>query len=123
MMVNILGVDPMVASQGSGLEQGRCRSLQQPAYSILMKTTRVCRDSPNPWLVVNTVHANSNLSSGFMTDLSNETCWRNPNAKLWAFGHTHFQLVTSRTQKLGRGWWPIDQATICPSRKTMMGRR
>jgi hypothetical protein len=39
---------------------------------------------------VNPIQANSNLSSGFMTDLSNEPCWRYRNVKLWAFGHTHF---------------------------------
>ncbi|KAA8641638.1 hypothetical protein EYZ11_006827 [Aspergillus tanneri] len=35
-------------------------------------------------------HGNSNISSGFMTDLSSEDCWRHEIVKLWAFGHTHF---------------------------------
>ncbi|OJD24743.1 hypothetical protein ACJ73_03898 [Blastomyces percursus] len=47
---------------------------------------------------VNTVHANSNLSPGFMTDLSNESCWRNRNVKLWAFGHTHFNCDFEDTE-------------------------
>lgn len=35
-------------------------------------------------------HASSKISSGFMTDLSSEACWKHSNVKLWAFGHTHF---------------------------------
>lgn len=35
-------------------------------------------------------HRNSKLSSGFMTDLSSEQCWRHEVVTLWAFGHTHF---------------------------------
>ncbi|KAF2250014.1 hypothetical protein BU26DRAFT_400453, partial [Trematosphaeria pertusa] len=36
------------------------------------------------------VHADSNVNSGFRTDLSKEACWTSLNVKLWAFGHTHF---------------------------------
>ncbi|KAH8424323.1 uncharacterized protein LDX57_002074 [Aspergillus melleus] len=35
-------------------------------------------------------HANSKISSAFMSDLSAEPCWENRAVKLWAFGHTHF---------------------------------
>lgn len=35
-------------------------------------------------------HANSKISSGFSTDLSNEPSWTNGVVRLWAFGHTHF---------------------------------
>lgn len=35
-------------------------------------------------------HRGSNISSGFRTDLSNETCWKEKAVKLWAFGHTHY---------------------------------
>ncbi|KAF1348912.1 hypothetical protein BDV97DRAFT_370135 [Delphinella strobiligena] len=46
-------------------------------------------------------HANSKISSGFMTDLSSECCWTSPNVKLWAFGHTHFNcdFVGDKTGK------------------------
>ncbi len=46
-------------------------------------------------------HASSKISSGFMTDLSAETCWTNANVKLWAFGHTHFNcdFVDEKTGK------------------------
>ena len=33
---------------------------------------------------------NSPLSSGFSTDLSGEACWMDPQVKVWAFGHTHY---------------------------------
>jgi hypothetical protein len=32
----------------------------------------------------------SSFTSEFSTDLSGEECWNNPRAKLWAFGHTHY---------------------------------
>ncbi|KAJ5751367.1 hypothetical protein N7533_008395 [Penicillium manginii] len=40
--------------------------------------------------VVDPQHADSKISSGFMTDLSGETCRKSGVVKLWAFGHTHF---------------------------------
>jgi predicted phosphodiesterase len=35
-------------------------------------------------------HEGSSVSSNFVTDLSQELCWRSPAVKLWAFGHTHY---------------------------------
>ncbi|KAK3209949.1 hypothetical protein GRF29_44g1146083 [Pseudopithomyces chartarum] len=35
-------------------------------------------------------HQSSNISSGFMTDLSQETCLSSERVAVWAFGHTHF---------------------------------
>lgn len=35
-------------------------------------------------------HKNSPISSGFVTDLSSELCWKSKDVKLWAFGHTHY---------------------------------
>jgi hypothetical protein len=40
--------------------------------------------------VVDPRHQDSKISSGFMTDLSGERCWKSSVVKLWAFGHTHF---------------------------------
>lgn len=40
--------------------------------------------------VVDPKHRDSKLSSGFMSDLSDEPCWTREAVKLWAFGHTHF---------------------------------
>ncbi|KAL4895692.1 hypothetical protein BDV59DRAFT_199684 [Aspergillus ambiguus] len=39
---------------------------------------------------VNPIHATSPISSGFATDLTGRTCWQNPQVRLWAFGHTHY---------------------------------
>lgn len=30
------------------------------------------------------------VRSAFVTDLSNQFCWRSKNVVLWGFGHTHF---------------------------------
>ncbi|KAJ5104332.1 hypothetical protein NUU61_001679 [Penicillium alfredii] len=35
-------------------------------------------------------HANSEVSTGFATDLRQKTCWTNPIVAAWVFGHTHF---------------------------------
>ncbi|KAM3527780.1 hypothetical protein MY4038_006163 [Beauveria bassiana] len=40
--------------------------------------------------VTDPLHRSSAISSGFMTDLSTELCWKAPVVKVWAFGHTHF---------------------------------
>lgn len=40
--------------------------------------------------VVNPLHEDSKIPSGFMTDLSGEECWNRGATRLWAFGHTHF---------------------------------
>ncbi|KAK3057255.1 hypothetical protein LTS18_011578 [Coniosporium uncinatum] len=38
----------------------------------------------------NPKHKVSRVRSAFQTDLSSELCWRSPQVKLWAFGHTHY---------------------------------
>ncbi|KAK2760871.1 hypothetical protein FQN54_002111 [Arachnomyces sp. PD_36] len=38
-------------------------------------------------------HADSEVSSGFTTDLKSEKCWLSPAVKAWAFGHTHFNTL------------------------------
>ncbi|GKT51495.1 uncharacterized protein ColSpa_11676 [Colletotrichum spaethianum] len=50
---------------------------------------------------VKPLHANSNLKSGFSTDLRDQPCWENPQVKLWAFGHTHYNcdFVDEGTRK------------------------
>jgi predicted phosphodiesterase len=35
-------------------------------------------------------HQSSTISSGFMTDLSQEICFSSERVAVWAFGHTHF---------------------------------
>jgi hypothetical protein len=49
------------------------------------------------------VHAESELSSGFRTDLSREVCWTSGNVKMWAFGHTHWSCsYTDESAKGGK---------------------
>lgn len=38
---------------------------------------------------INPKHGSSNISSGFMTDLSGEICFSSEHVAVWAFGHTH----------------------------------
>lgn len=35
-------------------------------------------------------HLDSEISSGFVTDLKGEVCWLSETVKMWAFGHTHW---------------------------------
>ncbi|CAG9952307.1 unnamed protein product [Clonostachys rosea f. rosea IK726] len=35
-------------------------------------------------------HVNSPISGAFSTDLSGEACFKSPQVRLWAFGHTHY---------------------------------
>ncbi|KAF2234282.1 Ser/Thr protein phosphatase superfamily protein [Viridothelium virens] len=37
-------------------------------------------------------HLKGNVNSAFVTDLSSEPCWKSPQVKLWAFGHTHYNF-------------------------------
>ncbi|KAJ6119676.1 hypothetical protein N7523_003956 [Penicillium sp. IBT 18751x] len=62
-------------------------SLLEPERKVVV-LTHYCPSTSDE--VVNPLHKNSKISSGFMTDLSSEECWNGGVVKLWAFGHTHF---------------------------------
>lgn len=62
------------------------RSEPQRKIVIFTHHSPISRDSR----AVDPKHANSPLSSGFATDLSMEECWKTPQVRLWAFGHTHY---------------------------------
>jgi hypothetical protein len=38
----------------------------------------------------NPKHQGSEVSSGFVTDLRDEECWKSRAVRMWAFGHTHY---------------------------------
>lgn len=38
-------------------------------------------------------HRDSEVSTCFATDMSNQPCWMSPMVKLWAFGHTHYDCA------------------------------
>ena len=48
---------------------------------------------------IDPAHGNSNISSGFSTDLTDHECWKSPSVKLWAFGHTHFNCDFKEREK------------------------
>ncbi|KAK1445573.1 calcineurin-like phosphoesterase [Colletotrichum melonis] len=56
-------------------------------------------------------HAQSDIKSDFQTDLRNEDCWKSPNIKVWAFGHTHFncdfvdEATGKRLYTNQKGYW------------------
>jgi hypothetical protein len=39
---------------------------------------------------IDPAHKESEVTSGFATDLRSEECWKSPSVVMWAFGHTHF---------------------------------
>ncbi|KAL2865007.1 uncharacterized protein BJX67DRAFT_373470 [Aspergillus lucknowensis] len=68
--------------------------------------------------VVDPKHSNSKLSSGFMTNLSNEHCWQSEIVTLWAFGHTRFNcdfrdLVTGKRVIANQRGYYFSQSTGC----------
>jgi hypothetical protein len=68
-------------------EQVGIISSTEPERQIIIITHHLPTTDPR---ANNPAHAESKLSSGFRTDLSAEMCWKNPNVKMWAFGHTHW---------------------------------
>jgi hypothetical protein len=58
----------------------------------------------------------SEVTSGFVTDLRNEECWRNPKVKMWAFGHTHYNCEFEETGKKvlanQKGYYMMPQETF-----------
>ncbi|KAJ5902767.1 hypothetical protein N7495_003295 [Penicillium taxi] len=59
----------------------------EPSRKIVVLTHYCPLISEN---VVDPKHRHSKISSGFMSDLSGESCWKQEVVKIWAFGHTHF---------------------------------
>lgn len=49
------------------------------------------------------VHRESPIKSAFVTDLSRERCWNSPAVKLWAFGHTHYNIENFEVDRTGGG--------------------
>ena len=74
--------------------------------------------------VVDPRHADSKISSGFMTGLSSERCWKQSVVKVWVFGHTHFNcdfrdsIHEKRVVSNQRGYY-FSQAAGFDSTKTV----
>lgn len=60
---------------------------QEPDRKVIV-LTHYCPSTHDN--AVDPKHRRSNISSGFMSDLSKEQCWQRGTVALWAFGHTHF---------------------------------
>ncbi|KAK0117570.1 hypothetical protein ONS95_011906 [Cadophora gregata] len=71
-------------------------SPEEPSRKIMILTHHSPTTSPR---ASDPKHGQSNISSGFASDLSDETCWTNSAVKLWAFGHTHFNTDYSENGK------------------------
>ena len=54
--------------------------------------------------VIEPRHAGSPITSAFSTELSDETCFKSGNVKVWAFGHTHYNcdLIIERDGGAGQ---------------------
>jgi hypothetical protein len=70
---------------------------------------------------VNPKYRQNEVSSGFVTDLSNEQCWTNPAVVLWGFGHTHYSCDFTETSGKRvvanqKGYFLIPQKAFSPSK-------
>jgi hypothetical protein len=65
-------------------------------------------------------YRNSEVRSGFVTDLSDEICWNSKAVVCWAFGHTHFNCefvdgLGKRVVANQKGYYVIPQSTFLAS--------
>ncbi|TVY16333.1 hypothetical protein LARI1_G007560 [Lachnellula arida] len=60
---------------------------EEPARKIVIFTHHSPCGDPR---ANNPKHQGSEVSSGFMTDLRDERCWKSSAVRMWAFGHTHY---------------------------------
>ena len=73
-------------------------------------------------------HKNSEVTSGFVTDLGDQECWRNPAVKLWAFGHTHFNCdfwdenTGKRVAANQKGYYSFPQETFAMKKAFLVGK-
>jgi predicted phosphodiesterase len=58
----------------------------EPHRSIVIATHHCPTADPR---ATDPKHESSGMSSGFVSDLSGQSCWTSPAVKVWAFGHTH----------------------------------
>lgn len=72
----------------------------------------------------------SKISSGFVTDLRNETCWLGERVVLWAFGHTHYNFAHWRDEHGGtlvysnqRGYYFAQASGFSASQWVMIGEK
>jgi hypothetical protein len=90
---------------------------REPQRQILIATHHCPTVDPR---ATDPAHADSPISSAFVSDISEETCWTSPAVKMWAFGHTHYscEFRDEKTGKLvlsnQKGYKRLGQARVGP---------
>ncbi|CAG8000047.1 unnamed protein product [Penicillium salamii] len=86
--------------------EAHCAAHQSDLAWLNSQVSRISAEEPHRKIVVFTHHSpvtrdsravhprlvNSPVSSGFATDLSAQECWTNLSVRLWAFGHTYYNV-------------------------------
>jgi hypothetical protein len=73
------------------------------------------------------VHKSSLVASGFVTDLSKETCWVALQVKMWAVGHTHYNcefedpVTKKKVATNQRGYAMVPQVSFDATRVFLVG--
>jgi predicted phosphodiesterase len=62
----------------------------EPHRSIVIATHHCPTTDPR---ATDPKHESSAMHSGFVSDLSRQSCWTSPAVKVWAFGHTHYSCA------------------------------
>ncbi|KAK2813272.1 hypothetical protein FQN49_008311 [Arthroderma sp. PD_2] len=75
---------------------------------------------------IDPMHKDSEVMSGFVTDLQAEKCWTSPTVKAWAFGHTHFNTLFTnengaRVLSNQKGYYTIAESSFQPERVFSLG--
>ncbi|CAG8247118.1 unnamed protein product [Penicillium salamii] len=83
-----------------------CAAQRSDLAWLNSQVSRISAEEPHRKIVVFTHHspitqdargvylrlAHSSVLERFATDLSAQECWTNPSVRLWAFGHTHYNV-------------------------------
>ncbi|KAH0545551.1 hypothetical protein FGG08_000382 [Glutinoglossum americanum] len=76
---------------------------------------------------IDQAHKNSEVTSGFATDLGNEECWKSPSVVMWAFGHTHFNCdfvdeLGKRVVTNQKGYYSVPKESFEMTKPFVVGR-
>ncbi|KAK2745392.1 hypothetical protein FQN57_003735 [Myotisia sp. PD_48] len=75
---------------------------------------------------VDPTQVESEVSSGFVTDLKLESCWTHHSVKAWAFGHTHFNTCFNNEHGAlvlanQKGYYTMPKPSFLPERVFTLG--
>ncbi|KAI9772021.1 MAG: hypothetical protein M1840_001309 [Geoglossum simile] len=104
------------------------------------QVSEISRAEPHREIVVFTHHSpsmderaidparkDSEVTSGFATELRSEECWKSPSVVMWAFGHTHFNCdfvdgVGKRVVTNQKGYYSIPKKSFKMTGTFAVGR-